>query len=268
MTASIRTLKSFFSGIKKCAVAFSGGVDSSLVLKAAAGALGPKNVIAVTGVSETYPPEDLKSASEIAKKTGVRHIIVRTRELANGDFSANPPDRCYHCKTELFTKIRRIADSMGFDAIVDGSNLDDFSDFRPGIKAAKCAGVLSPLAAIGATKKDVRRMSRLLGMPTWNRPQSPCLASRVPYGTRITPEILKKVSGAEKVLGQYGFKNLRVRHYGDLARIEVDPRDIRLLLRKLNRKMIKRIKSLGYKYVTVDAEGFRSGSMNEALTDK
>src|SRR5512136_205559 len=181
-------------------VAFSGGVDSTLLLKVCADVLGPANVTAVTGVSQTYTPEEKRTARRAARELGVRHVLIETDELACDDFASNPPDRCYHCKRELFGKIAAMARDRGLDAFYDASNVDDLADYRPGRRATEELGVVSPLVEAGFTKKDVRALSKKLGLPTWDKPANPCLASRVPYGTPITLETLAKVEAGEKFL--------------------------------------------------------------------
>lgn len=260
----INNLKKFISNFKRVAVAYSGGVDSSLVLKVSGDVLGKNNVVAVTGVSETYPMSDFMTAKKITGLLGVRHVMVKTTELATVSFRENSPLRCYHCKKELFSKIKRIADKYGADAVFDGSNYDDRCDFRPGRKAAEESGVLSPLLRNRITKDDVRKISRTLGLRTWDKPQMACLASRIPYGTAISKPALKRIEAAENILCNMGFRDVRVRHYGTTARLEVSKELVKNLFIPENRKsIIRKLKKLGYKYITVDLEGYRTGSMNE-----
>lgn len=256
------------TSLESVLVAFSGGVDSSFLLKAAVDILGPENVLAVTAESETYQQFEREEAEANARLIGARHMVIHTEELANPDFASNPPDRCYHCKDELFGKLREMARTMGIRHVVDGTNFDDLSDIRPGRKAAMENEVVSPLAAAGLTKDDIRSLSRELGLPTWNKPAMACLSSRFPYGTGITTELLDRVAAAEACLRGLGFTQFRVRHHGDIARIEVS-RDAlpKFLDDEVSREIIARLKELGYVYVTLDLEGYRTGSMNEVLND-
>jgi uncharacterized protein len=246
-------------------IAYSGGVDSSLLLKVAADTLGG-NVFAVTGTSETYTPRELRDAKELVASLGVRHLVIATEELSNEAFAANPPERCYFCKKELFGKLRELADANGVRWILDGSNFDDLDDFRPGMKAAAELGVRSPLKEAKLTKDDIRALSRELGLPTWDKPSAACLSSRFPYGDAITREKLTAVEQAEQCLAAYGIRGFRVRVHGNIARIEVPREAMPLLIDEPNAKAVAaRFKELGYTYVTLDIEGFRSGSMNEPL---
>ena len=250
----------------QCAViAYSGGVDSSLLLKAAADVLGP-NIVAVTADSETYPPAELDEAQQFARSLGVRHRILQTAELSSEDFAANSPERCYFCKKELYGKLKQIADSEGFPFILDGSNLDDLKDYRPGNRAAGEFGVRSPLREAGFTKDDVRSCARMLNLPVWDKPSLACLSSRIPYGTRITPELLRTIQAAEDHLRVLGLRQVRVRHHGDTARIEIEQDDFKQLLAEdRHRKVVAGLKTLGYVYVCLDLEGYRTGSMNEGM---
>ena len=246
-------------------IAYSGGVDSSLLLKAAAGAMGHR-VIAVTAVSETYPSGELIAAQEFARSLGVTHKILRTRELESEEFVRNPPDRCYHCKKELFAKLRQIADTEGISFVLDGSNVDDLGDHRPGRKAAKEFGVRSPLVEAGFAKSDVREQARVLNLQVWDKPSLACLSSRIPYGTRITPGILNSIQSAEDALHVLGFRQVRVRHHNETARIEIDREEFgRLLSDEVAAKITSAFKELGYTYVCLDLEGYRTGSMNEGM---
>jgi len=247
-------------------VAFSGGVDSTLLLKICADVLGPANVTAVTGVSETYTPEEKRAAGRVTRGLGVRHIILETDELACAAFAANPADRCYHCKRELFTKIAELARSLGVDAVYDASNVDDLADYRPGRRATEELGIASPLVEAGFTKKDIRSLSKKLGLPSWDKPANPCLASRIPYGIPITPEILERVRAGEKFLRGLGFPVVRLRHHGDLARIEVPAGDLARLIKPATaRRVAAKLRSLGYLWVAADVEGYRMGSLNQAV---
>jgi len=250
----------------QCAVlAYSGGADSSLLMKAASELLGPR-LIAVTSVSETYPPGELEAAKAFARLLGVTHRILRTTELSSEAFVQNSTDRCYFCKRELFEKIRQIADTEGIPFILDGSNVDDLKDYRPGTKAAKEYSVRSPLQEAGFSKSDVRACARRLGLPVWNKPSLACLSSRIPYGMRITPGILQTIHSAEDHMRSLGFREVRVRHYGDTARIEVRRSDFeRMLTGDTTRELVAALKKLGYTYVCLDLEGYRTGSMNEGM---
>src|SRR5512147_1682376 len=246
-------------------LAYSGGVDSSLLLRAAAEVMGPR-LIAVTAVSETYPDGELIAAQEITRSLGVMHRIVHTEEMASEDFARNPPDRCYHCKKELFEKLRRLAADEGVSFVMDGSNADDLRDHRPGRKAAAEFSVRSPLLEAGFTKAEVRERARAMGLTVWDKPSLACLSSRIPYGTRITPALIRTVGAAEEQLRAFGFGQARVRHHGDIARIEVMQEDFaKLLDRAVAEKIAARFRELGYIYICLDIEGYRTGSMNQGL---
>lgn len=250
----------------KALVAFSGGVDSTLLLRVCRDVLGPKNVTAVTGVSQTYTTEEKRTARRVAREFGVEHVLVETDELACGDFTANPADRCYFCKSELFGKIMELARARGIDAVFDATNADDLSDYRPGRRAVEEFGVTSPLALAGFTKKDVRALSRKLGLASWDKPANPCLASRIPYGTLITLETLDKIRAGEKFIRNLGFPVVRLRHHGQLARIEIPASDFARLIKPATaRKLADRLRSLGYLWIALDVEGYRTGSLNRAV---
>ncbi len=250
----------------KALVAFSGGVDSTLLLRVCRDVLGPKNVVAVTGVSETYTDDEKRAAERFARRLGVEHVLVETAELASEAFAANPADRCYHCKRELLGKILALALARGVDAVYDASNVDDLADYRPGRRALVESGVLSPLVEAGFTKSDVRRLSRKLGLATWDKPANPCLASRVPYGTPITQDILDRVREGEVFLRKLGFPVVRLRHHGELARVEVPAADLARLLKPATaRKVAAKLMSLGYLWTAVDIEGYSMGSLNRAV---
>jgi uncharacterized protein len=253
----------------KAVVAFSGGVDSTLLLRMARDVLGPENVIAVTGISPTYTADEKRTARSFARELGVEHILIETDELASADFAANPADRCYHCKRELFGKILDLARARGIDAVFDATNVDDLADYRPGRKALEESGIVSPLLQAGFTKKDVRLLSRRLGLRSWDKPANPCLASRVPYGTPITLETLDRIRAGEAFIRKLGFPVARLRHHGELARIEIPAGDFGRLLRPATaRKLAAKLRSLGYLWIALDVEGYRMGSLNRAVLDR
>lgn len=258
-------LKSLLAEMRLAVLAYSGGVDSSLLLRTAAEALGP-NLLAVTARSDTYPPGEIEHATAYARTLGVRHRIIASDELSVDAFVRNGPDRCYHCKQELFRALRSIAEREGIPHVLDGSNTDDLQDHRPGRKAAEEFGVRSPLIEAGMNKEDVRNLARWLDMPMWDKPSLACLSSRVPYGTSITTDLLRTIQAAEDVVRQSGVRQVRVRHHGDTARIEVPVEEFSRLLADDGAAMIvKGIRALGYIYVSLDLSGYRTGSMNEAL---
>ena len=247
------------------AVAFSGGTDSTLVAKVSFDELG-KKALAVTIDSPMYPSSELVQAKAVAKKIGIEHIIVSANPLKEKTFISNPPDRCYLCKLDDLTHIRRIADERGLKEVLDGSNSDDRKDYRPGLKAKDEVGVRSPLAEVGLGKEDVRTISRMLKLPTAKKSSSPCLASRIPYGETITKEKLMMIEEAEEFLKAKGFDQVRVRVHGSSARIEVPPGDVLRLASPGTRiSVTKKLKSLGFTYVSLDLEGYRMGSLNEVL---
>lgn len=264
-----RRLEAVLKARPRAVVAFSGGVDSTLLLRVARDVLGAGNVVAVTGVSETYTADEKRAAARFARGLGVEHVLLETSELASDAFSANPPDRCYHCKRELLAKVLDLARSRGIDAVYDASNVDDLSDYRPGRRALQESGVRSPLLEAGFTKRDVRRLSRRLGLATWDKPANPCLASRFPYGTPITPEALDRVRRGEAFIRGLGFPVVRLRHHGELARLEVPASDRARLLRPATAgKVAAKLRSLGYLWTAVDIEGYTMGSLNRAVGPK
>lgn len=263
--SKLERLKNILTEMRKVLVAFSGGVDSSFLLKVARDVLG-ENVYAVIASSETYPEKEREEAIRLAKQLNVRFEVIKTKELENPDFFHNPPERCYFCKMELFTSLKKIADGQGIPYVLDGSNYEDTSDFRPGVKAASELGVRSPLKEVGLVKSEIRQLSRLLDLPTWNKPSMACLSSRFPYYTDIEPERLKQVARAEEYLKERGFTQVRVRHHGQIARVEVEPPEFQKIVDERTRKeIIEYFQKLGYIYITLDLAGFRSGSMNEPL---
>lgn len=244
-------------------IGLSGGVDSTLLVRVAHEVLGER-CLAVIGESEAFPEGEIEEAKHLAEQMGVRVRIVRTHELSNPLFSVNRPDRCYHCKTELFSILRRVADEEGIDWIADGSHLDDTGDYRPGMQAAVEHGVRSPLVEAGLRKADIRELARALRLPIWDKPSFACLSSRFPYGMPITRERLMQVDRAERSLRELGFRQVRVRHHDTIARIEVPPDDFPRLLEHAS-AIVAHLKSLGYLYVALDLEGYRSGKMNDVL---
>jgi uncharacterized protein len=247
-------------------LAFSGGVDSSFLLKMMK--TSGMKMLAVTAASETMPARDRDNCAALVREIGAAHLVIKTDELANESFVKNTPERCFFCKDELFRKLKGIAAERGLRFVFDGSNADDLSDFRPGRRAAALHGVRSPLAECGLAKGEIRDLSRQLGLPTWDRPSSPCLSSRFPYGMRITAGALLRVEKAEEFIRSLGIQQVRVRDHGDSARIEVGEEDMEALLSSSARRRIAgELKSLGYRFVSLDMEGFRSGSMNRVLED-
>jgi uncharacterized protein len=258
-------LKNRLLEMRKVLVAFSGGVDSSFLLKVAADVLG-ENVLAVIASSETYPSKERDEAIKLAERLNVRHTVIQTKELENPDFSSNPPERCYYCKSELFSKLKEIAESEGIPYVLDGSNYEDTSDFRPGTKAAEELGIRSPLKEVGLIKDEIRQLSKSIDLPTWNKPSLACLSSRFPYFTEIGPKSLKQVAQAEEYLKGLGFNQVRVRHHGQIARVEIDPQEFsRIMDENVREKITKNFKKFGFIYTALDLAGFRSGSMNEPL---
>ncbi len=258
-------LRRIVAECKSLLIAFSGGLDSTFLLKVAVDVLGER-VLAVTARSKTYPEREYHEAVQLALEIGPRHITITSEELEIEGFTKNPPRRCYFCKKELFTKLTEVARKEGLEYIADGSNADDAHDFRPGMEAASEFGVISPLKEAGLTKKDIRALSKKMGLSTWDKPSFACLASRFPYGEEITPEKLDMVEQAEDFLRDLGFRQLRVRHHGDIARIEVPEEDIPALIEpETRRKITDQFKKIGYHYITVDLTGYRTGSMNIPL---
>jgi uncharacterized protein len=259
-------LKKYLESLCSAVVAFSGGVDSTLLLKVAHDVLGEK-AVAVTARSCSFPERELKEAKEFCASNGIEHIIVDSDELNIKGFSENPVNRCYLCKKELFTKIKQAAEGHGLDEIIEGSNMDDGNDYRPGLKAIAELNAKSPLRYAGLDKKEIRLLSKELNLATWEKPSFACLSSRFPYGEKITEEKLSQVDKAEQILLDLGFKQVRVRHHGNLARIEIAEEQYSKLLDKELRYFIsEKFKSLGFIYVSIDITGYRTGSMNEALS--
>jgi len=259
-------LKDIIKKRGSAAIAFSGGVDSTFLIKVAHEVLGDK-LIAVTATSSTYPERELKEAIKYASDMGVKHIIISSEELEIEGFASNPKNRCYYCKKELFTKIKKVAIENGVEYVFDGSNLDDIGDYRPGMQAAKELEVVSPIKEAGLTKADIRELSKELGLPTWNKPSFACLSSRFPYGNKITLPKLRMVDRAEQFLLDMGIRQVRVRHHGEIARIEVSPEEREQFFSvEIMDKIGTEFKKIGFTYVTFDMLGYRTGSMNEVLT--
>ncbi len=265
LDAKLQCLHDSFLAMPSVMVAFSGGVDSSFVLRVAHDAIGDR-VLALTTTSPTMPDDDRLNAIAIAQTLGVRHLIIESNELEIAGYASNPVNRCYLCKHNLFTVCIAKARELGIETIVDGLNLDDLHDYRPGIKAAAEMHVRHPLVEVELTKADIRELSRSLGLPTWDRPASPCLSSRFPYGTQITLQGLRQVERGEQVLRSFGFSIARVRYHGEVARIEVEASEIERMLDTGIRAAIDlELKKIGFRFVALDLRGFRSGSLNEAI---
>jgi len=264
LSKKLSSLKRIISKYKSCLVAFSGGVDSAFLLKACSMALPVNKILAVTAISATYPHTELAKARKLAKEIGVRLKVIKTIELNNKKFTANPLKRCYYCKKELFTKLIYIAAKNKLNFVLDASNISDNKDYRPGNIAKKELKIESPLVKAGINKNEIRRLSRKLGISSWNKPSLACLASRIPYGTKITAGLLRRIDQAEAYLISLGFKQVRLRHYNGLCRIEVDKSNIGRLLSK-RQAIVDKLKSLGYNYITLDLEGYRTGSLNEVI---
>lgn len=269
LTSKYHHLQSILRELGSVAIGFSGGIDSTLLIRVATDVLGD-NALAVIGRSETYPTREFEEAMRLASAFGSRHRIVRTEETDDLKFRENPPDRCYFCKTELFSKLHDIAAEEGIRWIADGTIVDDLGDFRPGMRAKSEQEVRSPLLEAGFSKTDVRLLAKELGIPTWDKPSFACLSSRFPYGFGITKENLMKVDSAETYLRDQGLRFFRVRHHDDrTARLEVGPEEFhRFFDESFRTSLVSHLKTLGYLYVTLDLQGYRSGSMNEVLTEE
>jgi uncharacterized protein len=267
LIAKEERLREIFRELDSVIVAYSGGVDSSYVAYVANRELGPR-AVCITGQSASLPGYQRAEIDDVVQRFGFQHEIIQTEELENPGYRANNPDRCFFCKDELYTKLESVARTRGIASIVDGSTVDDLGDYRPGRRAASQHAVRSPLIEAGLTKSEVRELSRRATLPTWDKPASPCLSSRIAYGTTVTIERLSKVDRGEEILRELGFREFRVRHHDQLVRIEIAPAEMERVLRKdLIDELARRFRGLGFKYVTLDLEGFRSGSMNEVLEE-
>lgn len=266
LTTKRDQLLAMLTGYGRCAVAFSGGVDSAVVAHAAQLALGD-SAVAVTGTSDALAAGELEAARDLAKRIGIRHIVISTDEFANPDYVANKADRCYHCKTELYSQLGRMRERLGVDAVANGANANDLGDYRPGLQAASEHSVLSPLAECGLTKKDVRQLAAAWDLPVADKPATPCLSSRVAYGLHVTPERLARIDQAEQFLRSLGFNELRVRlHADDIARIEVPISEVAKLCEPNARaSVVAEFERLGFKFVTLDLAGFRSGGFTKLV---
>jgi len=257
-------LRGVVANLARVLVAFSGGVDSTLVTKVGLDELGADNVLAALAISASFPEEEQRDALRLLQELGVSHVMIETDEVADPRYAANPINRCYFCKEHVYTALLKTAREQGFETVVDGFNAEDSMDFRPGRKAGRELGVVSPLYEARMSKDEVRALARHLGLSNWDKPQMACLSSRVEYGIQITPAILSQVNRAEASLRRLGFNHLRVRHHDRVARVEVEPAMIPQALRQRD-AIIDAMKAVGYAYVTIDLEGLRHGSMNEGL---
>jgi uncharacterized protein len=260
-------LRKIFRDLESVIVAYSGGVDSSYVAYIANAELGSR-AVCITGQSASLPAYQREEIDRVVERFGFHHEIIQTEELENPGYRANNADRCFFCKDELYTKLESIARNRGIASVVDGSTVDDLGDYRPGRQAAAQHAVRSPLIEVGLSKSEVRELSRNVMLPTWDKPASPCLSSRIAYGTTVTIERLSKVDRGEEILREFGFREFRVRHHDQLVRLEIAPAEMERVLRKeLIEELARRFRELGFKYVTLDLQGFRSGSMNEVLPE-
>lgn len=259
-----RSLHELLGSFGSVCIGYSGGVDSVFLAQAAVDALGRERVLAVTGSSAAYPAVQRDVARACAARIGLRHVEIETDELSDPNYAANPSNRCYFCKVELWRRLRAIADAHDLAVLADGANADDARDYRPGREAGRERGVRSPLLEVGLTKSEIRVLSREHGLPTWDQPAAPCLSSRIPYGLEVTPERLRQVEAAEAVVRAAGFRELRVRHHGDAARIEIGRSEYARTL-ELGRVLDRELRALGFPSVLLDVEGYRRGALNEGL---
>lgn len=258
-------LRAILAGLESVVVAFSGGVDSAYLAVAASDALGDR-ALAVTADSPSYPASHRASALDLVRRFGLRHEMLQTGEMDRPEYRANPTNRCYYCKDELFARLTALARARGFAAVADGNNADDRGDYRPGRQAAREHGVRSPLDEAGLSKADIRELSRRRGLPTWDQPASACLSSRIPYHSEVTVEKLRMIERAEAVLQSFGFRQCRVRHHGEVARLELPPGEMsRALADEVREGLVRELKAIGYRYVSLDLQGYRQGSLNEVL---
>lgn len=261
INTKVGRLTTVLQGLGSVCVGYSGGVDSVFLAKFAVDVLGRGSVLAVTGVSPAYPLVQKEVARRCAREFGIPHAEIGTDELDDPRYSSNPNNRCYFCKTELWVKLRQLADQRGLRAVVDGSNADDLDDYRPGLQAAREAGVHSPLAEAGLAKADVRALSRRAGLPTWDQPASPCLSSRLPYGLAVTPDRLRQVERAEELIRTLGFREFRARHHGEAVRLEFSPGELEAALERAA-LLAAGLLQLGFNQVLLDVEGYRRGALN------